>query len=355
MDSTTFRRIRERLASGINHDTIYMMLEAAAIATHARSAALVEQMDDGAEIIMAYGLSLVGEHVLRPGSPLFRPLMDPSSSSDAQSGFHAIRVPLRRLGGTHRLAVVCWNIRPDHAPTDHAIGIVEHLGTGISQQLNMLGEVLGSNNYVGGIYQAAETVAAYVAEEGPDAAAGAEGGSVVSQFLLNTLVKKRRLLTRDEITYHSIRSWRTSMKEWQIASLRAIKQAPPQALVRAIAEELGEEAKRVVGADVVRTVAAVPCGHSGPQCLASRVARTLAEILGASHAELFETLPVKGKSHPKENVKRPPMRMTGKAEGPVLLVDDVATSGSHIVEAVRHIRSGGNVVVPIVWISSGSE
>ncbi|MGL4404534.1 MAG: hypothetical protein ACRCT6_02145, partial [Notoacmeibacter sp.] len=58
----------------------------------------------------------------------------------------------------------------------------------------------------------------------------------------------------------------------------------------------------------------------------------------------------KGVSHPKQNVKRPPMKMTRIIDEPVLLVDDVATSGSHLEEAVALLKPTCGAVLPIAWL-----
>jgi predicted amidophosphoribosyltransferase len=74
-------------------------------------------------------------------------------------------------------------------------------------------------------------------------------------------------------------------------------------------------------------------------------------MLGLEFVDAFETLSVEGRSsHPKSNLNRSRMRLKTKVPGPVLLVDDVATSGSHIGEAAVALRQNGTVTMPIVWI-----
>jgi predicted amidophosphoribosyltransferase len=45
------------------------------------------------------------------------------------------------------------------------------------------------------------------------------------------------------------------------------------------------------------------------------------------------------------------MTLIEQAPGPVILVDDVATSGAHIEEAVKLLKPGCGAVLAVVWIS----
>ena len=44
--------------------------------------------------------------------------------------------------------------------------------------------------------------------------------------------------------------------------------------------------------------------------------------------------------------------LTDKVSGPALLVDDVATSGSHIEEAVKLLRPACGSVLAVAWIGA---
>ena len=45
------------------------------------------------------------------------------------------------------------------------------------------------------------------------------------------------------------------------------------------------------------------------------------------------------------------MTLVEKVPGPVILVDDVATSGAHVEEAVKLLRPVCGAVLAVVWIS----
>jgi hypothetical protein len=59
-------------------------------------------------------------------------------------------------------------------------------------------------------------------------------------------------------------------------------------------------------------------------------------------------------SHPKEFNRIPPLERSdafGAAASPVLIVDDLATSGWHLEEALTNARDGGLSAVGAAWIS----
>jgi hypothetical protein len=61
---------------------------------------------------------------------------------------------------------------------------------------------------------------------------------------------------------------------------------------------------------------------------------------------------VTGSSHPKEFRKLPPLTwQDAPPPGLVLLVDDVATSGWHLEEALTALRAAGHLALGLAWIS----
>jgi hypothetical protein len=180
---------------------------------------------------------------------------------------------------------------------------------------------------------------------------GDETHTITSEFLLRTLIRQRRLLHRGTAPYHVVNRWRKGVKDSQIAALRALKRNPPTNFVRMIAEEMAASAELLFGRNTFEAVSNVPCGHSGGDCLASRIAREVARIIGVPYRQAFECLDVSGSSHPAGNAKRPQMRLIETVDCPVLLVDDVATSGSHIAEAAKALRKSSPAVLPLVWIA----
>jgi hypothetical protein len=174
---------------------------------------------------------------------------------------------------------------------------------------------------------------------------------VVSNFLLSTLVRQKRLLRRGAVPYHALARWRASIKESQIVALKALKRDPGDLFLNAVVEEMATAAGALFGTGTFQAVAHVPCGNSGPLCLAARLATLLAERLGVEFVDAFEPLPPSGGTHPRSNIRRQSMTLRDAPRVPVLLIDDVATSGAHIEEAAMLLRAAAPAVLPLVWIA----
>lgn len=174
-------------------------------------------------------------------------------------------------------------------------------------------------------------------------------------FLMETLVRRRSLRNRKGVSYLTTRAWREPIRDHQIKALKLLKADGTPRLGRAIAQDLKEEIDALMGPGGFRSVVPVPCGHSLPgQCLSRHVALELGRLLTIPVVESLRLPQSEEGSHPRKNARRSRMTALRLPDGPVLLVDDVATSGEHIEEACRLLRAGGVPVMALAWIGGNS-
>jgi hypothetical protein len=184
-----------------------------------------------------------------------------------------------------------------------------------------------------------------------DNAANTNSTDVVSDFLFETLLHKRRLLQRNGYGYLAVRGWRKPIKAYQLSGLKALKKAKPDGFAERIASELDDAIKSIHGSLKNAVVVPVPCGHSGEGCLTEQIAKALARRIGIPMVKAFAPLAVTGSSHPKTNAKRPKMTLLENVQGQIILVDDVATSGAHMEEARKLLSENASAVWSIAWIA----
>lgn len=170
-------------------------------------------------------------------------------------------------------------------------------------------------------------------------------------FLLKTLLVRHRLLARNGVSYIGIRSWRATIKPYQIAALTALKADIPKSFVTFIAEELAKATVAHFGANSIANVVPIPCGSSGRgDCLSVQIATELARLLKCSFKNVLKTNVPKGSSHPKSSAKLNAMELVGPLEGTTLVVDDVITSGKHVELALKCLREKNINSFAIGWI-----
>jgi PAS domain-containing protein len=177
------------------------------------------------------------------------------------------------------------------------------------------------------------------------------GSSDTAEFLCETLAPRTLVRTRRGMSYLTLRAWRGAIKAHQVKALRALQQAPPPALVEAIAADMREAVDVIFGRAAFGNVVPVPSGHSPPeQDLSSLVAENLALQLELPVVRALACEPRSGASDPLDSARRPPIRMAMNPGKPVLLVDYVATSGRHLEEAAALLRPTCGSVFTMAWI-----
>lgn len=177
----------------------------------------------------------------------------------------------------------------------------------------------------------------------------------ISSFLLDSLVLRPTLLERNGVHFVSVRRWRADMKPYQIEALRLIKRDPSARFVNAVTHDVLSNLESFLGGRVYRYVVPMPCSRSLPDaCLPTLIAEKIAARLGLTLLQALACDPADGKSHPRRNLDRSPLRLIAPVPGPAILIDDVATSGSHIEEASRLLLPHAQALFAIAWIGGGS-
>lgn len=349
------------MSSGISQ-----LLETAIRITGAHSANIILWKDGYADNLASCGLPLISGRSVKIGAEIMqkfnRPLVEKDgfascSSLPARIGSFppfVLSAPIGAPTADQILTLTCFGTAVPEQP-DHALLSIISIASALFHHIALLQREADlktaqpctqcSSDFV------AEAPAAYIpaVEQEPGQR---DRSGVVSEFLNRTLVTKCRLLNRDGIAYHGLRTWRSATKDVQMAALRSLKADPPEDFVQRVAAELASEASALVGASAFEAVTNVPCGHSGPGCFAALLADQVATAMGIRRARAFADMSLAGSSHPRTNSKRPRMQLVEPMEGSVLLIDDVATSGSHIVEAAKLLRQQCSVVLPLAWIAA---
>lgn len=266
----------------------------------------------------------------------------------ASGSQNLLAAPVIEIGPKQLIVIVCAFFRVDSDLKSAADDMLQVLPL-LKSQVRLLTELseIAAESVVASRFPAGvrEIINPYASGESED-------HQVVSDFLLSTLIRRRSMRARRDLIYFGVRNWRSALKSYQIAALRAIKRNPPEPFLRAVATEVADEAVRLAGRNAFQAVTAVPCGHSRPDGLSHQLGRHVARHLGLPFTDAFAYRSILGSSHPRTNLSRPPMKLVCAPVGHTLLVDDVATSGAHIAEAATLLRSRGINVTPIAWISA---
>ena len=175
-----------------------------------------------------------------------------------------------------------------------------------------------------------------------------------AKFLLDTLLHKRSLRSRKAASFVSLRTWRKSIKEHQIAALVAVKQDPPPAFIGTAADEIVDAARHLYGEQTIKTVVPIPGGSSGAGVSFSvLLAQHVAKKLDCHYIQALAGAPAeKGASHPKKSSRLMPYKIIQPVTGVTLIVDDVVTSGRHLELAQAALRTSGVACFAIAWIGT---
>jgi hypothetical protein len=168
---------------------------------------------------------------------------------------------------------------------------------------------------------------------------------------LGGLVYRPALYRRNAVSRVAVRSWRARARDADVMQLKRCKAAVDSAVIAAAAGEIARVLLRLFGCLAGWAVTSVACGHSRrPDCFGKRLGAAVTAELGLGFVEIFKDRFVAGVSHPKEFKKLPALKWQNMPATPVLIIDDLATSGWHIEEALGMIRNLGLPAFGAVWI-----
>jgi len=167
------------------------------------------------------------------------------------------------------------------------------------------------------------------------------------------LTAKRTIFSRKDVAWASVKSWRVETKRADLAAFKQAKTSLDQAVLGEAAGDIVALLRKMFGTLPGWMVSTVAVGHSRrPDSFAVRLAQAVAAEFGLPFERRFADRFVTGSSHPKEFSRLPPLQLLpGVLERPLLIVDDVATSGWHMEEALLALRARGTTAFGIVWIS----
>jgi hypothetical protein len=170
--------------------------------------------------------------------------------------------------------------------------------------------------------------------------------------LLGSLVYRPTVFRRNEIALVAACAWRSAAKADDLAVLKRAKREIDQRLIGDASELTAALIRQLRGEPAAGAITCVPCGHSRrPDCFGKRLAQGVAELLGLPFVQVFADRFCSGVSHPKEYSKLPPLEQIADPVASMLLIDDLATSGWHVAEALTALRKLGASASAFVWIA----
>lgn len=176
--------------------------------------------------------------------------------------------------------------------------------------------------------------------------------SEVYDYILS-LPLRPRVRSRNGSIFLTIRGWSARHKKRQIEIFKSIKCRAPKALVDFAAKEIANFIVSLVGCAKGFIITNVPCGHSNTsKCLSFRIANAVASLMRSEYVKLWRDRPQKGTHYPKPQTSRPGLEWIALPLLPVILVDDIMTSGSHLEECLQSLRDKGIFCIGIAWIGT---
>lgn len=179
-------------------------------------------------------------------------------------------------------------------------------------------------------------------------------GLQIGRPLAESLVHRRAVYSRNDVSWVAARAWRRDTKREDVNALRLAKTTVDREVVAGAADDVAGALRALFGAvPWTAVVTTTPVGHSRrPDSFAVRLGIEVANRVGCRFAKIFADRFVSGSSHPKEFDRLPPIAAAAPVRRSMhIVVDDVATSGWHMEEALGYIRAAGAPALGAAWIS----
>jgi hypothetical protein len=181
----------------------------------------------------------------------------------------------------------------------------------------------------------------------------ATGTDAILAFLSRTLPKQPTLKVRNGIAYTVVRRWKSQLKDTQIAAMQALKISSDSVTAEMAAAEIVEMVSKVFVGMKFDSVVPIPGGSSGnAHSLSVQIAECIAAKLKIPSLNCLENKTEIGVSHPKKSLRLKPYKVSGNISGSALLVDDIATTGTHLKNAHSALTNKGVAVFAVAWIGS---
>lgn len=173
------------------------------------------------------------------------------------------------------------------------------------------------------------------------------------RYLLDTLIEHHRLRKRTNAVYFTLRKWDAKIKNRQLLAMRSVKREPSRHFIDTIAAELATFAAGVVGLEKFECIVPIPGGSSQTRGFSSKICSSLAVQIDLPVVEAFHKIETKSNSsHPKNNAMRSKMRLKSIPRNGILLIDDIATSGAHLKEAINILKPHCPSIFTVAWVGS---
>jgi hypoxanthine-guanine phosphoribosyltransferase len=178
-----------------------------------------------------------------------------------------------------------------------------------------------------------------------------QGEEAILSFIAKTMLKRPALKARSGTSFAVVRRWKPQLKETQIAAVQALKISPNSIAAALAARDIVETLQNLFHSMKFSAVVPVPGGSSGmARSLSVQIGEQVAANLGLPFNDCLVGSDTHGSSHPHKSLKLKPYALKDECNGTVLLVDDIVTTGTHLLKASQALSNSGVASFAIAWI-----